>query len=80
MPYITFDKRSSRKLEQHDINIHSGKSLPADVGFYLNNIKVDGEVVAVKYLGAWQMVDNGYINWTTAIPPSKNSVTFEELR
>ena len=50
------------------------------MGFYLNNIKVDGEVVAVKYLGAWQMVDNGYINWTTAIPPSKNSVTFEELR
>ena len=60
--------------------IHAGKSLPKMFFFNLDDITVDGEIVAVKYLGAWQMVYNGYINCTTAIPPTKNPVTYEELR
>ena len=60
--------------------VQSGESL-LDIIFYLNDItSIDSEIISVKYLGLWQMVDSGYIRIPTAIPPSKNAVTCEELR
>ena len=47
-----------------------GKTLP-DAIFYLDNITVDSEIISVKYLGPWQMIDNGYIRVPTAILLSK---------
>ena len=29
----------------------------------------DGVLYAVKYRGAWMLVDNGYLHWGTTIPP-----------
>ena len=40
---------------------------------------VHSEIIPVKYLGPWQMVDNGYVRVPTAIPPLRNAVTFEKL-
>ena len=59
--------------------IKSGKSLP-DAVLNLDYITVDNEILAVKYQGTWQMVDNGYVRVPIAIPPLKNAVPFEELR
>ena len=28
----------------------------------------------MKYRGAWLLVDNGYLNWGTTIPPMKNTI------
>ena len=50
--------------------VKSGESLP-DIVFNLDNITVDGESIAVKCQGTWQMVDNGHVNVPIAIPPSK---------
>lgn len=33
-----------------------------------------------KYKGAWVMVDNGYLNWPTTVPPFKNPSNVGELR
>ena len=29
----------------------------------------DGNVQCAKYQGAWLVVNNGYLNWPTTIPP-----------
>ena len=31
----------------------------------------NGNICAVKYRGAWLLVDNRYLNWGTIIPPIK---------
>jgi len=33
-----------------------------------------------RYKGAWVMVDNGYLQWPTTIPPIKSPSTFDQLR
>ena len=43
-------------------------SLPGVI-FYLDDITIDGDIISVKYLGPWQMVDNGYVRVPTTIPP-----------
>ena len=34
----------------------------------------NGNICAVKYRGAWLLVDNGYLNWGTTIPPMRNTI------
>jgi hypothetical protein len=34
----------------------------------------------VKYKGAWLIVDNGYLNWATTVPPMKKSCIRSEIR
>ena len=75
----SWNDKTLQRFDTFMEGVKSGESLP-DVLFYLDDITVDGEIIAVKYQGTWQMVDNGYIKVPTAIPPSKNAVTFEELR
>ena len=41
---------------------------------------VRGIVEEICYQGAWFIVDNGYLNWSTTIPPMKHPVTYEEIR
>ena len=35
---------------------------------------------SVKYRGAWLLVDNGYLNWSTTIPPMKQTMLYKETR
>ena len=39
-----------------------------------------GNTIKVKYQGAWLVVDNGYLKWSTAIPPLKVSDDMREIR
>ena len=60
-------------------NIHEGKLL-ADKEFELLKLDKEGNVVENTYIGVWFLVDNGYLDWSTTVPPMKNSLTFEEIR
>ena len=40
----------------------------------------NGAVVSIKYSGCFLIVDNGYIKWSTTVPPTKNPVTEQEFR
>jgi hypothetical protein len=51
-----------------------------DLEFELLEFDSGNEVIKVKYAGAWQLVDNGYLAWPTTIPPSKVSVNGREIR
>jgi hypothetical protein len=50
--------------------IHDGNILN-DLEFELFKMNEKGKVVAAKYQGCWLLVDNGYLNWSTTVPPMK---------
>lgn len=51
-------------------DLYDGEILQ-DFKFTLFERGVEGVVIEVKYREAWLMVDNGYLNWPTTIPPMK---------
>ena len=51
-----------------------------DMEFDLYERDESGNVVSVKYQGAWILVDNGYLNWATTIAPFKNTTSLKEYR
>jgi hypothetical protein len=59
--------------------IHEGKYL-SDVEFELYEKDDNGAVFSVKYRGAWVLVDNGYLAWSTTIPPMKKTFIQNEIR
>ena len=38
------------------------------------------DIISVKYRGAWLLVDNGYLKWSTTIPPTKVTADSKEIR
>ena len=61
------------------LDLQKGKILNDNV-FELYKRNEHGEVISVKYCGAWLLVDNGYLKWATTIPPCKNTIFYEETR
>ena len=59
-------------------NIKRGNTLQ-DHCFELLELRGD-RVVRVKYRGVWIVVDNGYHDWSTTIPPFKNTNLRNEIR
>lgn len=60
--------------------IKEGRYL-GDVEFELFEWNSAGDaVVAVRYRGAWLMVDNGYLSWPTTVPPTKTTTDRREIR
>ena len=59
--------------------VHEGKFF-GDHEFTLLEYDKSGNIVEIKYAGVWFMVDNGYLNWSTTIPPIKNAVTYKCIR
>ena len=51
-----------------------------DVQFELYDKDRCGNVVRVKYVEAWLIVDNGYLNWATTVPPIKSSCSRPDIR
>ena len=51
-----------------------------DYTFHLFERGDNGTIHMVKYKGAWTIVDAGYLNWPTMVPPSKYYVTNAEQR
>ena len=42
-------------------------------------VDLQGNVIKVKYRGVWLISDNGYLNWSTTIPPFKETNSFGHL-
>ena len=60
-------------------NVHDGKFLQ-DNEFELFELDTDVNLVSIMYSGAWFLVDNGYLDWSTTVPPMKQPFTYEEIR
>jgi len=75
----SWNDKTLQNFDTFMCDIHSGKSL-ADVEFELYDKNERGEIIKVHYKGAWQLVDNGYLPWSTAIPPMKLPITAAEDR
>jgi hypothetical protein len=41
---------------------------------------VTGNIRKVRYVGVWLVVDNGYLSWSTLIPPITSPATWQEFR
>lgn len=73
---------NDKTLQRFDVlmnGIQSGDLLD-DVQFELYDTNESGEVIKVQYKGAWVIVDNGYLCWSTCIPPMKHAMTTEDIR
>ena len=60
--------------------IQNGADALKDVEFELKEKDRNGAVVSIKYSGCFLIVDNGYLKWSTTVPPTKNPETEQELR
>ncbi len=55
-------------------------SLMEDVSFELLERNAQGHINSVRYKGPWLIVDNGYLNWSTTVPPLKVTADEKEIR
>lgn len=62
------------------VALHEG-SIMNDMFFelYAKNATT-GEVIRQTYQGAWLLVDNGYLSWSTTVPPIKTTTSKAEIR
>lgn len=51
-----------------------------DFTFKLYERNASGSIIKAKYRGPWLIVDNGYLNWPTTVPPIKQSCSRNEIR
>ena len=75
-------KRNDKTIILYDElirGVHEDK-LFNDYKVILLKYDATGEVVKIKYHGTWLMVDNGYLAWSTNIPPMKHTVTYKCIR
>ena len=76
---ISWNDKTLQTFDKVMGGIRSGNLL-ADVTFTLYDQNEAGEIIKVQYKGAWQLVDNGYLPWSTAIPPMKWPITVDDDR
>jgi hypothetical protein len=51
-----------------------------DNEFTLFELDEKGGVIEVQYQGAWLLVDNGYLNRPTTVPPFNCTIHYKEIR
>ena len=57
-------------------NVNNGV-IPDNFEFMLYERNNEGIIVEVTYKGVWFMVDNGYLAWSSTIPPMKHAVIYK---
>ena len=60
-------------------SVHDGK-LMVEKEFELLELDKYGTVCSIKYSGVWFLVDNGYLDWSTTVPPMKDPLSYEQIR
>ena len=60
-------------------SIQRGEALKNCV-FTLYEYNSNGNIVEHQYQGAWLISDNGYLRWSTIIPPFKTTTTYSQTR
>ena len=71
----TWNDKSLILFDELIQGVHEGK-LMAKEEFKLFELNKDGIVEEVTYQGAWFIVDNGYLNWSTTVPPLKHATSY----
>ena len=51
--------------------IYDGNTDLKDIKFELLEKDANGNVLTIRYSGCYVIVDNGYLSWSTTVPPSK---------
>jgi hypothetical protein len=51
-----------------------------DFTFKIYERNSSGNILTAKYRGPWLIVDNGYLNWPTTVPPIKQTCSQHEIR
>ena len=66
-------------MDELATQMRKGKVMMDNI-FELMDYDDNGEICSVKYRGVWLLVDNGYLNWSTNIPPMKKTMFYKEIR
>jgi hypothetical protein len=61
------------------LGVNNGTHL-SDVEFDLYDTDPEGNVIKIRYRGGWIMVDNGYLSWSTTVPPYKLASQRAQIR
>ena len=74
----TWNDKTTVLYDKLTRGIYTGNILP-DYELELYEYDSQGNVIKVKYRGVWLISDNGYLNWSTTIPPFKETNSFGHL-
>ena len=74
-----FNDKSLLMRDQFAMDLQHGRILN-DYEFTLFERTFGNAVKEVKYRGCWLVVDNGYLNWSTNIPPYTTTNSIPEIR
>ena len=74
----TWNDKTTVLYDHFTRGIYNGEIL-SDYEFELNEYDQNGNIITVQYQGAWLICDNGYLNWSTTIPPFKQTDSFGHL-
>ena len=66
-------------MDELATQMRKGKVMMDNI-FELLDYDDDGVICSVKYRGVLLLVDNGYLNWSTTIPPMKQTIFYKEPR
>ncbi len=61
------------------VSLNEGQNVQ-DFTSSLYETNASGNIVMAKYQGPWLIVDNGYLNWPTTVPPIKQTCSRQEIR
>ena len=74
-----WNDKTLQRFDTFGLRLRDGTAF-SDHVFELYEYASNGNVVAVKYRGAWLLSDNGYLRWSTTIPPFKDPHTRAQTR
>ena len=74
-----WNDKTLQRFDKFMMGIRKG-TIMDDVIFELYDKDDDGLVIKVKYNGVWQIVDNGYLLWSSCVPPLKHYDYISEQR
>ena len=75
----TFNDKTLIMFDKLLTGIRNDK-LKKDHVFTLFEKNDQNEIVEVTYVGAWFIVDNGYLNWSCTVAPIKHAISYKFIR
>ena len=74
----TWNNKTTVLYDDFTRGIYTGAILP-NYEFELKEYDPEGNIVSIQYQGVWLICDNGYLNWSTTVPPFKETNSFGHL-
>ena len=75
----TFNDKTVIMFDRLLGDIHNNH-LKDDHQFMLLEKDANNNIVEKEYVGAWFIVDNGYLNWSCTVPPMKHATSYKYIR